>query len=149
MYTVVRSHEDKAMVSYLFGSLREKECKAINFHDNAYKICWQNEGTDFLLDGVEYDVVKTKLIDGRIYLLCITDTEEAERLSDMSLSYGVDHSRGVDYQLIFSDDCIVDEISNPIQIPTPDQQLARINNSLKDLTRDILLPPPQASFYIV
>ena len=139
------------METILFNTLREheKECTAINFNENASHIQWQKDGTDFLLNGEEYDVVKTKMINGSIYLLVITDKEEAQRLSDISLSYAVEHSGGVDYQLIFSDDYVLDEISYPAIRFYSNQSLTMINNSLKDVTRDILLPPPQAFLSVV
>ena len=47
-------------------------------------IIWEEEGKEFSLNGLLYDVVKTRIMDGKIFIYCVNDAKEEELLRDLA-----------------------------------------------------------------
>ena len=59
----------------------EDELTVIDFTTNEKKIYWEEEGKEFSFKGEMYDVVKTKIINGKKYLYCINDEVELKLIN--------------------------------------------------------------------
>ena len=134
------------MEKFLFSSLDDKDCELINYTDNARRIHWQKYGTDFLLDGEEYDVVKSKNINGKVYLYCITDTKEHELLSHISTANGTRHTDSATHEVSSLDEFTITEMATIINRDDKKQYPALDNNFLAGRSFKIIEPPPFHSF---
>lgn len=143
MYALLRYEADEIMENCLFSSIKEKECDVINYSDDQQQIYWEEKDRTFVLNGNEYDVVKTRQIDGKTYLFCITETRECEMLSDMSSTYAVDHTNKTDSQLVLSLECILEPVNGKIDFNFRREKLYPANSSYVEMEKNIILPPPR------
>lgn len=58
--------------------------KAVVLSGNEKDIRWEEEGREFSLKGMMYDVVRTKIINGQTILLCVNDTMEDALLQQIN-----------------------------------------------------------------
>jgi len=142
MYALIRDREDDALETNIFSSLNDKECTSIAYNDNFSRITWQSDD-EIVFNSQEYDVAKVKTVNGKTYLFCITENKENELLSDISFAYASDHTTDIDSQLIFSDECILNSESNPVIFFTRLNKKTVFDQSVSELSSDILLPPPR------
>ncbi len=69
----------------ILSQLKEEELKIISASDNHQQIYWEEEGKEFLFKGEMYDVVKTKIVNGKVMLYCINDKKERELVDNYNL----------------------------------------------------------------
>ncbi len=87
-YFVMRysqSAQKEAVKQKIIDQLKDKEFQVISLTDNHKKIYWEEEGNEFLFNGEMYDVVKTKLVNGKVILYCINDKKEKELVDNYNL----------------------------------------------------------------
>ena len=78
-------HEQKeAIKEKIFQNLKDEELQSISLSDNQ-NIYWEEDGKEFLLNGEMYDVVKRKIINGKVVLYCINDKKEKELVDNYNL----------------------------------------------------------------
>lgn len=87
-YFVMRhqQHEKKESIKEkIFVQLKDEVLDAISLPENQQKISWEEEGKEFSLNGEMYDVVKTKIINGKVVLFCINDKKERALIDNYNL----------------------------------------------------------------
>jgi hypothetical protein len=127
----------------------------IEVSSNISSIHWEEEGKEFSLDGEMYDVVRTTVEKGKLYLLCFSDTKEDQLMetlqkvikanADSSPNTGKHHLAGktllADWVLGIHEEVIVAE---SIAVTTSfhfDQSQALLNSFIK-----VNFPPPNLNF---
>ncbi|MDQ6758056.1 MAG: hypothetical protein M3004_14125 [Bacteroidota bacterium] len=61
------------------------ELEKICYSDNQQKIYWEDEGKEFLFNRQMYDVVNTKVENGKTILYCVKDKKEKEIIDRYNL----------------------------------------------------------------
>ena len=87
-YFVLRhsqSLQKEVIKEKILSQLKEEELKIISASDNHQQIYWEEEGKEFLFKGEMYDVVKTKIVNGKVMLYCINDKKERELVDNYNL----------------------------------------------------------------
>ena len=69
----------------LYQSIDENTLTVIDYTSNNKKIFWEEEGKEFFFNRKMYDLVKTKLINGKTYFYCINDEKEKELIDNYNL----------------------------------------------------------------
>lgn len=146
VYTVMRYGETEKIEQHILSTLPENECEIINLTLNADKIYWEKEGEIFILNGVMYDVAKTKNINGNIYGYCITEKKEVEIMLDYSLKISSAGHNETDFDLSFSPEFILQNnkanIKNPLEYSLAISSIYK--TPLTQRGKDIILPPPRS-----
>ena len=88
-YYIVMHHsqsvQKEVIKEKILSQLKEDELEIISVSDNHKQIYWEEEGKEFLFNGEMYDVVKRKIINGKVVLYCINDKKEKELVDNYNL----------------------------------------------------------------
>ncbi|MGI8582792.1 MAG: hypothetical protein ACR2KX_11365 [Chitinophagaceae bacterium] len=79
-----QSMQKDVIKQQIFSKLKDVELDIISPDDNQ-QIYWEDEGKEFLFKGQMYDVVKTKIINGKVVLYCLNDKKEKELIDNYNL----------------------------------------------------------------
>lgn len=83
LISIVQQHLTKeAMEEHILANIPEN-CLTV-FNAEANNIIWEEEGKEFSINGELYDVAKTRIINGKTFLYCISDSKEEQVLLDRS-----------------------------------------------------------------
>ncbi len=69
----------------ILRELKDDALETICLNENHQQIYWEDEGKEFLFKGQMYDVVKTKIINGKVVLYCLNDKKEKELIDNYNL----------------------------------------------------------------
>lgn len=86
-YFVMRHFQDEqkeAIREKILAELKDEQLAVISVNNNQ-NIYWEEEGKEFLLNGEMYDVVKTKIVNGKAMLYCINDKKEKSLIDNYNL----------------------------------------------------------------
>ncbi len=136
---------NEKMEKYIFRSLGDEDCVLINYDENIEKITWQKYGTDFLMNGEEYDIAKTKNIGGKTYFYCITDTREGQLIQFISQQQHSNHPNQTDYVVNYLDEFILDTEPETATLKIIKQKTGALNDFLLTAVKKIILPPPRTA----
>jgi len=86
----------EAMEQQLLAEIPESSMKVFDAEANKHDIIWEEEGKEFLLHGKMYDIAKTKIVDGKTYFYCVSDSKEDQVLKNRSnaVRSGLEQSPG-------------------------------------------------------
>lgn len=60
----------------MLQNIPEKFLNVVNVQERADAIVWEDNNTEFKLDGKMYDVVRFKKEQGKVFVVCISDEKE-------------------------------------------------------------------------
>jgi hypothetical protein len=75
----------------LKATIRDSNCTSFDLASIKDKISLEEEGKEFWLNGELYDIVSMKVINGKTYLLCLSDAKE-EAIADEQLRLTVSNA---------------------------------------------------------
>lgn len=75
----------KSIKKQIRSKLSNAELEAISLTDNYHVIHWLKPEKEFLFNGEMYDVVRSKIENGKIVLYCINDKEEKALVDNYNL----------------------------------------------------------------
>ena len=79
-------------------NLADSALIVVDYSTNKSKIFWEDEGREFFFKGEMYDLVKTKSIDGKIFLYCINDEKEKDLINvynDVTKNNSSSHKKAI------------------------------------------------------
>jgi hypothetical protein len=74
----LRSASRRKFEKSLLSALPDSFYQVFELNKIANEIDWEEEGKEFWLDDVLFDVAKRKVINGKMYLYCLKDTKEKQ-----------------------------------------------------------------------
>ena len=78
-----QNEQKETVKAKIFQHLKDTDLETISpSNPNIY---WEEDGKEFLLNGQMYDVVKTKIVNGREVLYCINDKKEKALIDNYNL----------------------------------------------------------------
>lgn len=80
MYLLQEHRLQEAMKHELLSKIPLEKLAVIDAGKNAAEIVWEEKDREFYLDGLLYDVVAIKKVDGRTLIYCLNDTKEEQLL---------------------------------------------------------------------
>lgn len=126
----------------ILASIPESELEIISAND---KLEWEEEGKEFYLDGHMYDVVSTKLLNGKTYYYCINDTKEKQLLDHLAnIVKSARRNSGksfIKFQVIDSE---LPQMETIAILVTVKEQYITVTPRLMFSATEIPLPPPRA-----
>ena len=135
----------KEIKKALLANIPESQLEIIAAQED---LDWEEEGREFYLDGHMYDVVRTKVLDGKTVYYCINDTKEKQLLDH--LVNIVKSSRGsgkrgsgkqlIKYQVIDSELPQIETITAPLCLK---EKYISFTPRLMFSATEIPLPPPR------
>ena len=75
--------QKKAIKERMISQLKDEELEVISSGNK--NIYWEEEGKEFLFNDEMYDIVKTKMINGKVILYCINDKKEKTLIDNYNL----------------------------------------------------------------
>lgn len=87
-YFVLRhsqSAQKEVIKENILSQLKDEELKIISLSDDQQKIYWEEDGKEFYLNGELYDVLKRKIVNGKVILYCINDKKEKALIDNYNL----------------------------------------------------------------
>lgn len=110
------------------------------------KIVWKEENKEFSIDGVLYDVARTKKSEGKTFLYCINDKKEKQLLDGLAKAVNANHGNKQEKNSIKSllvDLVCMNEQEEPRSFSVP-SAYSSFNVTLVSSFEEINIPPPKA-----
>jgi len=91
IYTIHQYIIKEGIEKELLANIPDSSLEVINAEQFADKIEWNEKGKEFSLDGVLYDVVRSKSSEGKTFLYCINDKQEKQLLDNLAKAVNANH----------------------------------------------------------
>ena len=135
--------EKEKLEAHVLGNVKDNECEVINL-STASNIYWEEKNETFTLDGIMYDIAHTKVVNGTVYVYCITENKETQIINDLTLKYCNDDFCGKPIKLSFSEDYILQQLPEQKNInPIKKEYALLASNPTSKISKDIIIPPPR------
>lgn len=137
------------MKKEVLAGLPESSLEIIDVEQFSTSIDWKEEGKEFALNGVMYDVVKTTTLNGRLLIYCLNDQKEKQLINSLvkAIHSGQTNTNGksgkqsVKFQLpvYVIPDNLSDLFTTDLQKPLQNRTAMQFSSSVQEL----IDPPPQ------
>jgi hypothetical protein len=134
-----------AIKKELFSALPDSSLEIIIAEEHAGAIQWQEEGKEFYLNGILYDVVKAKKTNNKTILYCLNDYKEKHLLAKLARVVhagrsGKSNKGMVKFQFSI---CIISQNQANVFLPFIDSpQASWVHSELRSSFQEINDPPP-------
>ncbi len=132
-------------------TIPEKFLKVVDVAEHGDAIKWEDNNTEFKLDGKMYDVVRFKKEQGKIFVVCISDEKEDAVLSSLTAEIkknitdnNTSNSGKTTIKLSFKDWAFEEKSIEPMLKVIPEMEKRHIDFSERAIEgyTNIVLPPP-------
>jgi predicted transcriptional regulator len=112
------------------------------------KITWTKKNKEFKYKGLMYDVVKTKIKNGKKYYYCINDVKEKKLITSFFRNNRRKNKSLLKLKKILSKKYLSNKFSKRISIKNTNLYLFENQEFYKSKILEVLSPPPEFNFSI-
>jgi hypothetical protein len=150
IYTFQQHLIKERMEKELLSNIPESSLDLIMAEQYGDKIVWEEKNKEFSIDGILYDVVNIKKVEGKTYLFCINDKKEKELLDNLvkavrsSNDNKGNKQNGNSVKFQFSDLIADKHEAEPSPLVSADLQHISFNTDIVTSDKEVNSPPPKA-----
>ena len=130
----------------LLKQLKDDDLQVISFTDNSQKIIWEDNHKEFYFNNEMFDVVKSKIVKGKIVLYCVNDKIEKALIDKYNLITKHNSSDGKTLKILLEpiDLFLYESVNTVFQYKIISSLCSHHNSSLAAGIHASVSPPPKA-----